>query len=101
MRGTPSPLPLPDQVMSLNVLLNGSPGHSKLNWEAASGADGYLVQGSPDPITATSWTQSIVSTRTTFVANGATAGQKYWFRVAAFNAAGQGPWSEPSSRPVM
>ena len=101
VRGTPTPVPLPEQVMSLNVMLNGSPGHSKLNWEGVSGADGYLVQGSPDPITATGWTQSIVSTKTTFLGNGATAGQKYWFRVAAFNARGQGPWSEPASRPVM
>jgi hypothetical protein len=101
VRGTPAPLPVPDQVMSLNVLLNGSPGHSKLIWEPVAGAEGYLVQGSPDPITPLSWTQSIVSTKTTFLGNGATAGQKYWFRVAAFNAAGQGPWSEPASRPVM
>jgi hypothetical protein len=101
VRGTPASVPVPDQVMSLNVMLNGAPGHSKLTWDAVFGADGYLVQGSPDPITPLSWTQSIVSTKTTFLGNGATAGQKYWFRVAAFNAAGQGPWSEPASRPVM
>lgn len=101
IRGTPAPVPLPTQVMSLNVLLNGTPGHSKLSWQIVPVAEGYLVQGSPDPITATSWAQSIVSTKANFSANGATAGQKYWYRVAAFNAAGLGPWSEPASRPVM
>ena len=101
IRGTSVPLPLPEQVMSLNVLLNGSPGYSKLYWEAAPDADGYLVQGSPDPIAATSWTQSIVSKKTTFHGNRATAGEKYWYRVAAFNSAGQGPWSAVVERPVM
>jgi hypothetical protein len=48
VRGTPAPLPLPDQVMSLNVLLNGSPGHSKLNWQAVAGADGGAGQPGPD-----------------------------------------------------
>ena len=92
---------MPGQVMSLNLPLNGAPGHSKLNWHADPGADGYLVQGSPDSITAESWAQPIVLKKTTFLAYGATAGQKYCYRVAAFNFAGQGTWSDPSSRPVM
>lgn len=101
VRGTPTPVPLPGQVMSVNVLLDGGPGHSKLIWAATPGADGYLVQGSLDPITPTSWTQSIVSKKTTFPANGAIAGQKYWYRVAAFNSAGQGQWSVPAEREVI
>ena len=36
-----------------------------------------------------------------YMRNGAVAGQKYWYRVAAFNAAAQGPWSEVAARPVM
>ena len=43
----------------------------------------------------------LVSTKAMFQANGAVAGQKYWYRVAAFNAAGQGAWSTPAQRPVM
>lgn len=101
LRDTPEPVPVPGPVLSLNVFLNSEPGHSKLTWQPTAGAEGYLVQGSPDPITPTSWTQSIVSTKATFQANGAVAGQKYWYRVAAFNAAGQGAWSTPAQRPVM
>ena len=97
---TPTP-PLETAVVGVIVKLNGAPGHSKLTWNPLTGAEGYLVQGSPEPITATSWTQSIVSTRTIFRANGAVAGQKYWYRVAGFNATGQSPWSMPSERPVM
>lgn len=101
VRDTPAPLPVPEQVLSLNVFLNSEPGHSKLSWKPVDGAEGYLVQGSPEPITPTSWTQSIVSTRTMCESNGAVAGQKYWYRVAAFNAAGQGAWSAVAERPVM
>ena len=100
-RGNNTPAPVPDQVLSLNVFLNGGPGHSRLTWEGVDRADGYLVQGSVDPITPTSWTQSIVSKKTAFMANGAIAGQKYWYRVAAFNSAGQGEWSAVAERPVM
>ncbi len=101
VRGTPTPTPELGLVEGVIVRLNGAPGHSKLSWNALAGADGYVIQGSPDPITATSWTQSVVSTKANFQANGATAGQKYWYRVAGFNALGQGPWSEIAPRPVM
>lgn len=101
VRGTPAPTPALGPVGAVTVSLNGAPGHSKLSWPALAGADGYVVQGSPDPITATSWTQSQVTTKLKCTANGATPGQKYWYRVAGFNSLGQGPWSEIAARPVM
>lgn len=101
IRASDTPTALPDAVENVMVNLNGAPGHSKLKWKAVPVADGYLVQGSPDPITATSWAQPGVATKTTFEANGAIAGQKYWYRVAAFNTAGQGPWSALAERPLM
>jgi hypothetical protein len=101
VRNSPTPSPVPEQVLSVNVFLTTTPGHSRITWEPVDRAEGYLVQGSPEPITPASWTQSIVSTKTIFGGNGAIAGQKYWYRVAAFNAAGQGAWSEPALRPVM
>ena len=101
VRGGNTPTPVPGQVLSVNVFLNGTPGHSRVTWAGVERADGYLVQGSVDPITPTSWTQSIVSTKTVFNGNGAAPGQKYYYRVAAFNAAGQGSWSVPAERPVM
>ena len=100
-RGTNTPTPVPEQVLSVNVFVNSTPGHSRVTWGGVERADGFVVQGSPDPITPTSWTQSGVSTKTAYNANGAAPGQKYWYRVAAFNAAGQGAWSVPAERPVM
>jgi hypothetical protein len=83
------------------VRLNGSPGHAKLKWKGIAEARGYMVQGSADLSSETNWGPAGISTRTSFEANGATPGQPYWYRVAAFNAAGMGPWSSPVPRPVM
>jgi hypothetical protein len=101
IREAGTPIPLPGAVENLMVKLNGFPGHSKITWKPISGADGYVIQGSVDPITATSWTEPVIATKASVNGNGAAPGQKYWYRVAAFNAAGQGPWSQPASRPVM
>ena len=101
VRGGNTPTPVPEQVLSVNVFLESSPGHSRVTWGGVARADGYLVQGSADPITPASWTQPVVSTKTVSSANGAAPGQKYWYRVAAFNAAGQGSWSAPAERPVI
>ena len=101
IRAEPGPTPLLGTVFSVIVRLNGSPGHAKLKWKGLAEARGYLVEGSADLSSETNWVPAGISLRTTFEANGATPGQPYWYRVAAFNVAGIGPWSAPASRPVM
>jgi len=101
IRKTPAPVPTPEAVTGVTVEPNGAPGYSSVSWNGAAGADGYIVQGSPDPITATSWQTPVISKKTKAEANGASPGEKYWYRVAAFNSGGQSPWSEPAGRPVM
>lgn len=98
---TPQPVPELVAVTGVSVTLNGQPGHSNVSWAPVPGADGYLVQGSPDPFTPTSWQWPEIALKTHCECNGANPGQKYWYRVAAFNAGGQGPWSSPTERPVM
>ena len=66
------------------------------SWDRVSGAKSYLIQISPDPITATSWTQSGASTKSSFTAADLESGKKYWLRVAALGTAVQSPWSDPS-----
>jgi hypothetical protein len=101
IRAEPGPTPLLGTVFSLNVRLNGSPGHARLKWKGIAEARGYLVEGSADWSDESNWRPAGISMRTSFEANGATPGQPYWYRVAAFNTAGIGPWSAPASRPVM
>ena len=52
-------------------------------------------------MTDTSWSFLTTTTGASHYGNGATAGQKRWYRVAGVNSMGQGPWSDPSLRPVM
>jgi len=40
----------------------------------------------------------LVATRSAFTVARLTAGTKYWFRVAAVGAAGQGPWSDQAMK---
>jgi hypothetical protein len=101
VKSAPTPAQLPGQVANLKVALNGMAGYSTLNWDALAGADHYVIESSPDPITATSWSFVKSVTSASHHGNGATAGQKMWYRVAGVNAKGQGPWSDPGLRPVM
>jgi len=47
------------------------------------------------------WTDLPMSTKSSCEVDGAEPGKVAWFRVAAVNTAGQGPWSAPAQRPVM
>jgi len=99
--GTPTRSQPELPVVRIIVKLNGTPGHAKLTWDSLPGADGYLVQGSADPKAETSWVAAGITMKTSMSVNGASPGQSYWYRVAAFNSVGEGPWSLPAARPVM
>lgn len=89
------------QIMNVRVAFTGMPGHSEVTWKRDAYADAYVAQRSVDPITETSWVNVGTVTTVKYEGNGATPGQKYWYRVAGVNKLGQGPWSEPALRPVM
>ena len=97
----PTPPQPVTQVMDVRVSFNGMPGYSNVAWKRDGNADAYVVERSADPITATSWDNVGTVAEAKYTGNGATPGQKYWYRVAAVNRLGQGPWSEPALRPVM
>ena len=94
----PQPLPAPEGLVART---NGTPGHTLLSWPPLDGAKSYVVQISPDPITANSWAFASSCTTASADVGGAEPGKKSWFRVSGVNGKGQGPWSEPTSRPVM
>ena len=101
VRGTRTPPPPLEAPAGLKVATNGTPGVSKIKWDPVHGAVSYLVEMSPDPITAKSWEQVDTPTKSSCEADGAEPGKIQWFRVAGVNASGAGPWSEPAMRPVM
>lgn len=97
-RQTPQPVV---QVENVKVSFTGMPGHSAVLWKRQGQSDAYVVERSPEPITATSWENVGTVSEAKYEGNGAVPGQKYWYRVAAVNNLGQGPWSMPAERPVM
>jgi hypothetical protein len=89
------------QIFGVAVRYTGTPGYSDVTWQRDPAADAYRVQWSAEDITADGWREVGVVTEASFTGNGATPGQRCWYRVAGVNRLGQGPWSEPALRPVM
>lgn len=101
VKSDPTP-PVPvGQIMGVRVSFTGKPGYSKVEWNNDRNADAFVVERSPDPITATSWENQGTVAEAKYEGNGAIPGKMYWYRVAGVNRLGQGPWSEPALRPVM
>lgn len=86
---------------TLQVSTTASPGCSKLCWPPVRGAVMYVIEETGKPSDDASWKHTGFSTRSRRVVNGATPGQARWYRVAAVNAEGQGPWSGAACRPVL
>jgi hypothetical protein len=71
-------------------------GVAKLRWKRPLRRCTFLVEMTRDPV-AGGWKQVAISIRQSCEIPGLESGGKYWFRVAATNAHGQGPWSEVAS----
>ena len=62
------------------------------------GAKSYVIERSPDPLTATSWVHETVSLKSSATVGGLVSGTRYWFRVAAVMSSGQSGWSDPATK---
>ena len=78
--------------------VGGGDGEIDLNWKPVHGANSYLVQMTTDPNVPDSWAFKKNSTESFTAITGLTSGGKYWFRVAAVGAAGQGDFSDPAAK---
>jgi hypothetical protein len=72
-------------------------GEIDLVWEPVEGAGTYIIQKSSGR---NMWIQEDILSRTNCTISRLKSGRKYWFRVAAVNVKGQGPWSEPVQKKV-
>ena len=61
-----------------------------MRWQGVHGASSYVVERAEDAPLLT-WATGLVTTKCRGEVNTMTSGTKYWFRVAAIGAAGQGP----------
>lgn len=90
------PLPAPE---NLSATSGDMPGEVDLHWNRVRGASSYVLQYTTDPIGPNSvWTTCPPSTKSKCTVPNLAAGTRYWFRVAAAGAAGQGPWSDPATK---
>jgi len=100
LRATPGTSTPPTQPAALSATAGDHDGTMDLSWDPVVEATSYVIEMSPDPPTATSWGHKGVSTKSTFTVPGLTSGARLWFRVAAVNPNGQGPWSDPATKIV-
>jgi len=100
VRATPGASAAPTQPNALSATAGDHDGTMDLSWDPVVEAASYVIEMSPDPVTATSWKHQGVSTKSTFTVPGLSSGARVWFRVAAVNANGQSPWSDPATKIV-
>jgi fibronectin type III domain protein len=86
----------PTQPAALTATAGDHDGEIDLSWDTIVGAKSYIIEKSPDPPTATSWSHAGVSTKSKTTISDLTSGTRYWFRVAAINSNGQSGWSDPA-----
>lgn len=101
IRGASTPKPPLGAPTDLLAQTNGSPGVTKLSWRPLDGVRLYLIQRNPNPSVETGWVQVATSTKARCETDGVDPGTVMWYRVAAVDSTGQGPWSAPACRPVM
>src|SRR5215471_8056021 len=100
IRSVPGTSVVPSQPQGLAATAGDHDGTMDLSWDPVVEAASYVIDSSVDPPTATSWQHLGISTKSTFTAPGLTSGARVWFRVAAVNANGQSPWSDPATKIV-
>lgn len=94
---TPVPVNVPDTPVKVLVKPATIENQLEITWKPVKGAKSYMIKGSFDPIDFKDLKTGGIITRARFKALNLDSGTKYWFRVAAINAAGTSGWSEPSS----
>ena len=98
VKAKPVPIGSLPQALALAATEGDNQGEIDLTWDKVYGSRSYVVEYTPDPITPTSWKTAGVSTKSNKSISSLQSGVKYWFRVAAVGAAGQGPWSDPATK---
>ena len=106
-----APVGKPAKVENLSVTTTETSGDADLSWDGLKKVNGYKIQfmeseaapaalAAPPPPSESGWKSATpdISTKSKVTVTGLTAGKFTSFRVAAFNAAGTGAWSNPVGR---
>jgi hypothetical protein len=89
-----APVPEPEAPLGLRAEPFGEDG-IRVRWNRALRRDVYQVQMQRgETADEKAWKNCEVAVRTSCLAKDLESGAKYWFRIAAINTRGQGPWSQ-------
>lgn len=89
------PIGLPAAPGQLRVLPVDFEGTARLRWKRPVRRCSFDVEATTDPAAQTGWKHQLTCFKQTCTVKDLAGGKKYWFRVGASNAHGQGPWSQP------
>lgn len=89
---------VPGVVTGLEATTGDNDGEIDLSWNSIDGISSYVVERSLKPPPDAAWQHQGAVTKSRTTANGLASGTRYWFRVAAVGAKGQGGWSDIASR---
>jgi hypothetical protein len=82
----------PDPLRAIATELEGV---VRLRWKRPVRRCIFIIQMTRDPSATDGWKHADTSIRQSCEVPGLESGVKYWFRVAATNTQGQGPWNNP------
>jgi hypothetical protein len=88
-------LDAPANVKVIPALADGT---VNITWKKVRGARAYNIERALESGRELEWANVLSSSKTRAVVNSMHSGQRYWFRIAAIGAAGQGPWSDAVSK---
>ena len=86
----PSPIGILPAPENLELDANVNPGNMGVIWKSVDGAASYIVERASDGPGPRVYVGVAAPTVARAIVNSMTSGQRYWFRVAAVNAAGVG-----------
>ncbi|HXE41727.1 MAG TPA: fibronectin type III domain-containing protein [Candidatus Baltobacteraceae bacterium] len=90
------PVGKPDAPGNVRVLPTDFDGAARLRWKRPVRRCSFAVQATTAPMAQRGWKHQLTCFKQSCLVTGLKSG-KYWFRVSASNAHGQGPWSQPVS----
>jgi hypothetical protein len=92
---TKQPVGQPAAPTLMRILSTEFEGTVRLRWKRPVRRCAFIIQITTAPTATRGWKQVAICVRQTCDVKELKSGAKYWFRVAATNAHGQGPWSQP------
>lgn len=89
-----TPATIPGVVRKLKGVKAPGSGSCRFSWSGVRGRTGYKVETSTTPEDESSWELLDTTSKTHCLVDGLEVGKFVYFRVCAYNTAGQGEWSD-------